>query len=59
MGEVALEADDFDVAFFPDDDGLVACLHKFVEFLVRDFDERAGGIGDVISCFFPAIAIVI
>ena len=57
--EVTLEAANFDVTFFTDDDRQVAICDEFGEFGMSDFDKGAGGIGDAIASVFPAFTIFI
>lgn len=57
--EIALKAANFDVAFFANDDGEVTLGDEFREFSVGNFDERAGGVEDLIAGIAPAVAIAI
>lgn len=57
--EISLEAADLDVAFFANDDGLAPIGDEFGKLGVGDFDEGAGGIGDLVSGLLPAFAVAI
>ena len=59
LWEVSLKAENFDVSFLADDDGLEALGDYFGELGVGDFDERAGGVGHLVTGLGPALAIAI
>lgn len=59
VGEISLEAADFDVSLFSDNDGLESLGDELGELGVGDFDEGASGIDDAVSLLTPAIAVVV
>ena len=57
--KISLKTANFDVPFLPNDDRFKSLGDKFVQFGVCDFDERAGGVGDLISGIGPTPAVTI
>lgn len=47
------------MSFLSNDDRLESLGDNFGQLGVCDFDERAGGVGDLISCIGPTLAVTI
>ena len=59
LWKISLKTANFDVSFLSNDDRLKSLGDKFVQLGVCDFNERAGGVGDLISGIGPTLTVTI
>ena len=59
LWEISLKTADFDVPFLSNDDRLESFSDNFGQLGVCDFDERAGGVSDLIAGIAPTFAVAI